>query len=99
MDAHDGEEAEDEEEEEGRGMLWGEAGGPVEFSFSIMVVKSLKETPSLSRCRSSQLPSVRAASLCLVPVVFYTRVNNVFIFRHTQLVLQGLKIFSWPGVF
>lgn len=97
MDAHDGEEAEDEEEEEGRGMSWGEAGGPVEFSFSIMVVKSLKET--LSRCRSSQLPSVRAASLCLVPVVFYTRVNNVFILRHTQLVLQGLKNFSWPGVF
>lgn len=99
MDAHDGEEAEDEEEEEGRGMSWGEAGGPVEFSFSIMVVKSLKETPSLSRRRSSQLPSMRAASLCLVPVVFYTRVTNVFIFRHTQSVLQGLKIFSWPGVF
>lgn len=99
MDAHDGEEAEDEEEEEGRGMSWGEAGGPVEFSFSIMVVKSLKETPSLSRRRSSQLPSVCAASLCLVPVVFYTRVTNVFIFRHTQPVLQGLKIFSWPGVF
>lgn len=68
MDAHDGEEAEDEEEEEGRGMSWGEAGGPVEFSFSIMVVKSLKETLSLSRCRSSQLPSVRAASLCLVHI-------------------------------
>lgn len=98
MDAHDGEEAEDEEEEEGRGMSWGEAGGPVEFSFSIMVVKSLKETPSLSRCRSSQLPSVRAASLCLIPVVFYTRVTNVFIFQHTQLVLQGPKKFSWPIV-
>lgn len=41
-EAQDGEEeAEEEEEEEERGRLWGEAGGPVGFSFSIMVLKSL----------------------------------------------------------
>ena len=44
-DAQVGEEA--EEEEEGRGRSGGEAGGPVAFSFSIMVVKSLGESQAL----------------------------------------------------
>lgn len=66
-EAQDGEEeAEEEEEEEERGRLWGEAGGPVGFSFSIMVLKSLGGggSPTVPNSCSSQRPSV-SASVCL----------------------------------
>lgn len=57
-EVQDGEEAEEEEAEEGRGSLGGEAGTPVELTFSIMVVKSLGETLSVPSSLNTQPPGV-----------------------------------------
>lgn len=62
-------EAQDGEEEEERGRSGGEAGEPVGFSFSIMVVESQGKSQSVPSSCSSQLPGVCAVSVCLVPAV------------------------------
>lgn len=64
--AQDGEVVE-EEVEEGRGRFGDEAGGPLGFSFSIMMVKSQGDTLTL-------LPSVSVS----LRLYMYVRVTNMF---------------------
>lgn len=67
-EAQDGEEVhddDDDDDEEGRwGRSGGEAGGPVGFNFSIMVIKTQGKSLLVPNSRSSQLPSVFAVRVC-----------------------------------
>ncbi len=69
-EAQDGEEAEEEEEEE-RGRSGGEAGGPVEFIFSIMVVVSgeIPVSAKLLFLSAAQRVCRECVSVCLVLVL------------------------------
>lgn len=64
-EAQDGEEAEEEEVEEGRGRLGGEAGRLVGLSFSIIVVKPLGENLSVPNFFNSQPSSMCVSVSCL----------------------------------
>lgn len=77
MEAQDGEETEDDE----RGRSGGEAGVPVGFNFSIMVVvEPLGE--SLPSSWSSQLSSVSVfvcVCACVRSIYMYVRVTSMFL--------------------
>lgn len=65
---------EEEEEEEGRGRSGGEAGGPVGFSFSIMVVKSLGESRALVPLSCPE---------CVLPVCVVASCPSLYVYENS----------------